>query len=173
MATRKTKVQAAAKAAKTSGGKAQRTSRPRSSSRALTAAEPALHAAAELEAQEKKELTGPDEPSHPGRYFVPYADIYETADSLYVLIEMPGVAREGLDIELERNVLSVEGRVDFANYTNLRPVYTEYNVGHFSRRFRVPATVDAQGIKATLANGVLTLELSKSREAKARRIPVQ
>jgi HSP20 family molecular chaperone IbpA len=143
----------------------------RPAAEAASAAEPA--GGRELEVQEKQELQAAEEQSHPGKHYVPYADIYETADSVYVVIEMPGVSRENLDITLDDNVLSVEGRIDVSNYASLRPVYTEYNVGHFSRSFRLPGTIDPDAINARVADGVLTLELGKHGGAKARRIPIQ
>ena len=125
-----------------------------------------------LAAQEKRELEPAQEPQSPGRYFAPDTDIYETADALLVVMEIPGVDLDRLEIRLDDGVLSVEGHIDFANYAQLRPVYTEYNVGNFSRSFQLAGDFDPEGITATLADGVLTLELVKHEKAKARRIPV-
>ncbi|MDX1431328.1 MAG: Hsp20/alpha crystallin family protein [Gammaproteobacteria bacterium] len=126
-----------------------------------------------MTARDKRELDAADEPQSPGRYFVPDTDIYETADALLVVMEMPGVTRDRLDVRLDKNILSVEGRIDFGNYADLRPVYTEYNVGNFSRSFQLAGDFDPDGITATLADGVLTLELAKREAAKPRRIPVE
>ena len=87
-------------------------------------------------------------------------------------MEIPGVDRDRLEIRLDDGVLSVEGHIDFANYAQLRPVYTEYNVGDFSRSFQLSGEFDPEAITATLVDGVLTLELVKHEKAKARRIPV-
>jgi len=126
-----------------------------------------------LLAQRKKPLSGGDEPAHPGKYYAPHTDILETGEAVVLVMEMPGVEKDDLDVHLDGEVLSVEGRVDLSKYESLRPVYTEYNVGSFARTFRVPKTVDPERITATLADGVLTLELAKADHARARRIPVE
>lgn len=126
-----------------------------------------------MTARDKRELEPAGEPQSPGTHYLPDTDIYETGDALLVVMEMPGVDRDRLDVRLDDGVLSVEGRIDFGNYANLRPVYTEYNVGNFSRSFRLSGDFDPDGITATLADGVLTLELAKRETAKARRIPVK
>jgi len=126
----------------------------------------------EVAVQEKRELEATEEQQEPGRYYVPYTDIYETPESLMVVMELPGVDREHLEVRLERDVLSVEGRIDFSKYSDLRPVYTEYNVGNFSRNFRLTGPFDADRITAQLSDGVLVLELEREEKAKPRRIPV-
>ena len=66
----------------------------------------------ELAAREKRELTGKEERTVPGRYYVPPADVYETEDALTVVMEVPGVAREAVDVEVKEDVMRVEGRID-------------------------------------------------------------
>src|SRR4051794_27277494 len=61
-----------------------------------------------LQPQEKKELVSKDETTVPVRYFVPATDIFETEDGLTVVMEVPGVYREAIDINLENGVLKVE-----------------------------------------------------------------
>jgi HSP20 family protein len=124
----------------------------------------------ELAGREKRELATKEERTVPGRFYVPATDVYETADALTVVLEMPGVTRESVSIELKEDVLRVEARVDFAKYEGLEPVYTEYNVGHYTRSFTLSDTVDRERIGAQLADGVLTLTLPKVAEAQPRRI---
>ncbi|MGE5268294.1 MAG: Hsp20/alpha crystallin family protein [Thiohalocapsa sp.] len=125
-----------------------------------------------LEVQEKKELVSKEEKTVPARYFVPPTDIFETEDALVVVMEIPGVARENLSVDLENDTLRVEARIDQANYKGLEPLYTEYNVGHFARAFSLSNKIDRQQIGAQLADGVLTLTLKKAPDAKPRRIPI-
>jgi len=126
-----------------------------------------------LEVQQKKELAEREEKTAPGKYFVPYADIFETDEALSVLMEIPGVTKENVDVKVENDVLSVDGRIDHTKYEGLTPVYTEYNVGHFSRRFSLSSKIDQENISATVEDGVLTLVLNKAKEAQARSIPVR
>ncbi len=125
-----------------------------------------------LEPQEKKELIEKEEMTVPARYYVPYTDIYETENALTVVMEMPGVERENIDIGIEKDVLQVEGRIDFSRYAEMEPVYTEYNIGHYTRKFSLSSKIDQQRISAEMADGVLTLTLPKAEEAKPRRIPI-
>lgn len=125
-----------------------------------------------LEVHEKKELEAEKEKTVPGRFYVPSTDIYETEEALVVLMDVPGVGRESLEVNVEKDTLSVEGRIDSSKYENLEPVYSEYNVGHFSRSFSLSHAINSEGITATVADGVLTLTLPKAKEAAPRRIEV-
>ena len=89
----------------------------------------------ELAVREKRELATKEEKTVPGRFFVPTTDVYETEEALTVVMEVPGVGREEVEIELKDDVLRVEGKIDFAKYGGVEPVYTEYGVGHWARSF--------------------------------------
>ena len=93
----------------------------------------------ELSVQRKKELAPKEEKTVPARYYVPNTDIYETEEALTLVMEMPGVEKKDVNVQLENDVLRVEGRIDFAKYEGLDPVYSEYNVGHYARGFTPPA----------------------------------
>lgn len=125
----------------------------------------------ELAVREKKEAAGQEKPV-PGRFFVPATDAYETESGLTLVMEMPGVSRENLDVSLEEGTLRVEGRLDSAQYAGLEPLYTEYNIGHYARSFSLSDKVDQDNIGATLEDGVLTVTLPKSPAAQPRRIQI-
>jgi HSP20 family protein len=91
----------------------------------------------EVQVQEKRELEKKKEGTVPGRVFVAVADIFETDQALTVVLEMPGVSKDSVDVRVENDMLSVEGRVDFSNYVGLQPVYTEYNIGNYARSFQL------------------------------------
>ena len=126
----------------------------------------------ELAVREKKELATKEERTVPGRVYVPQTDVYETEDALTVVMEMPGVTREAVEIELKDDVLRVQARIDPTKYEGMEPVYTEYNVGHWARSFSLSDKVARERIGAQLEDGVLTLTLPKTAEAKPRRIAV-
>ena len=126
-----------------------------------------------LSVQEKKELALKEEKTVPARYFVPNADIYETDDALTVVMEIPGVEKKDVSVNLESDVLRVEGRIDFSKYEGLEPVYSEYNVGHYARAFTLSDKIDQDGISAELEDGVLTLTLKKSKQASPKRIAIK
>jgi len=126
----------------------------------------------ELAVRDKKELVSKEEKTVPGRSYVPYGDIYETDEALTVVLEMPGVEKKDLDISLENNVLRVDGRLEFSKYDGMEPLYTEYNVGHYTRSFTLSNKIDQEHISAQLDDGVLTLTLPKAKEAHPRRISI-
>jgi len=125
-----------------------------------------------LEVQEKKEIVGKEEATVPARYFLPNTDIYETEDALTVIMEVPGVEKNDIDVNVENDVLRIEAKINFAKYEGLEPVYTEYNVGHFARSFTLSNKLDQQQISAHLDDGVLTLVLRKAKEAQPRQIAI-
>jgi HSP20 family protein len=127
----------------------------------------------ELQVQQKRELETKEETTLPTRTYLPTADIFETQDALQVILEMPGVEKTNIDVTVEDGVLKVEGRLDFSKYKNLQPLYTEYNVGHYARSFRLSSKIDQKKIGAELSDGVLTLTLPKVAEAKPRTIHVK
>jgi HSP20 family molecular chaperone IbpA len=126
----------------------------------------------ELQVQKKRELEGKDESTTHTRTFLPAADIYEDNDSLKVILEMPGVEKGNVDVRIEEGVLVVEGRLDLAKYQGLQPLYTEYNIGNYSRSFRLSNAIDQDMIGAELTDGVLALTLPKAEKAKPRTIRV-
>ena len=125
-----------------------------------------------LQPQEKKELVSQDEKTIPVRYFVPTTDIFETEDALTVVMEVPGVGRDAIDVNVENDVLKIEAKIDPTKYEGMEPLYTEYNVGHFARSFTLSNKIDRQQISAKLEDGVLTLSLKKAQEAMPRKISV-
>ena len=129
-------------------------------------------AAQEVALHEKREVAPHEERTEAGKFFSPYTDIHETEQVVVVSMEMPGVDKSSIDIRLDKGVLTVKGTVDGAKYESLRPIYSEYNVGNFVRTFAVSTKIDGSGISATVADGVLTVELPKAKEALARRIAV-
>jgi HSP20 family protein len=126
----------------------------------------------ELQVQQKREVERKQESTIPARIFQPVADIFETDHALTVIMEMPGVDRSNVDVSVENDILTVEGRVNFSKYEGLQPLYTEYNVGHYVRSFQLSSKIEQEGISAQLSDGVMTLVLPKAEKAKARRISV-
>jgi len=125
----------------------------------------------EVTVQDKKE-TAVSEATRPGRTYLPSVDISESENALWLWADLPGVDENSLDIRLDNDQLTIEGRVAIDEYQDLNPVYTEYNIGNFVRTFRVSESIDGERIKASVKNGVLELELPKAERARPRRIPV-
>ena len=126
----------------------------------------------ELQVQQKREVEKKQESTIPSRAFMPIADIFETDKALTVILEMPGVDKENVDVSVENDILTIEGRIDYSKYEGLQPVYTEYNIGHYVRTFQISSKIQQGEISAELKDGVMTLVLPKAERAKPRKIKV-
>lgn len=126
----------------------------------------------ELQVQQKRELEKKQEATFPTRMFLPATDIFESDHALTMLIEMPGVSKESIEVKVEGDILTIDGRIDFSKYEGLQALYTEYNVGNFSRTFQLSNEIEQAGIKAELKDGVMKLVLPKAERAKPRRIEI-
>ena len=126
----------------------------------------------ELQVQQKREVEKKTEGTIPSRMFIPVTDIFETPEALTVVLEMPGVDRNSIEANVENDIVTIEGRIDFTKYEGMQPVYTEYNVGHYVRSFQISNKIDQGKISAEMKDGVVTLVLPKAEQAKARRIKV-
>jgi len=118
--------------------------------------------------------TGEDKPAstrEPMRYLTPAVDIYETEDGLTVVADMPGVKRDDLNVQVENNVLTIQGITSFPQRKN--PRLEEYRLYNFFRQFELTDEVDHDRITAELKHGVLTLHLPKAEHAKPKRIDVK
>ena len=131
-----------------------------------------MESSQDLALRQKQEVATKEEKTVPGRYYTPVTDIYETESGLTIVMEMPGVTKESVNVNLQDEVLRIEGQIDFSKYKGMEPVYTEYNVGHYVRTFGLPSKIDREKIAAQLEDGVLTLTLPKVLEAQPRRISI-
>jgi HSP20 family protein len=121
--------------------------------------------AGEQDASEKEDTRSQE------KYVTPAVDIYETLDGLVVKADLPGVTKDGLDLRVENNLLTIRGRA--AHRAPGEMLYREYQLANFFRQFELSDKVDQQNISAELKHGVLTLNLPKAEEAKPRKIEVR
>jgi HSP20 family protein len=115
--------------------------------------------------------TGREDTRSQERYITPPVDIYETVVGLVVKADLPGVAKENMDVRVENNLLTIRGKAAHAAPGD--PIYREYGLVNFFRQFELNERVDQQQISAELKHGVLTLNLPKAEEAKPRKIDVK
>lgn len=106
------------------------------------------------------------------RYTVPVADICESADGYILRLEMPGVAKENLQITLDNNELEISGKVEAPAFGNEELRLSEYALHDYYRTFRVGNDIDRNRVEAALENGVLTVQVHKHEEAKPKRIEI-
>jgi HSP20 family protein len=104
--------------------------------------------------------------------FTPPIDIFETADGLVLLADLPGVSSESLELQVQDNKLTLFGRVVPAIPEGARLLHSEYRVGHFLRSFILSDDVDHERITARLNHGVLEVVLPRAPRPEPRRIRV-
>ncbi|HKS44393.1 MAG TPA: Hsp20/alpha crystallin family protein [Amycolatopsis sp.] len=101
----------------------------------------------------------------------PLADVSETDDEYLIELDLPGVRREDVDIELNRDELGITGELKEQEREGLFHRRTR-RTGKFAYRISLPPRVDTTAVDASMADGVLTVRVPKSQEAKPRRIAV-
>ena len=105
--------------------------------------------------------------------FVPPVDIYEDEQGITLKMEVPGVAQENLNINLENNTLTVSGERKFEKNEKEENFHRiERRYGSFTRSFTLPNTVDAEKVNAGYENGILSIQLAKKAEAKPKQIKI-
>lgn len=107
------------------------------------------------------------------KVFVPQVDIVESENQILLVADLPGVDQDGLDISLEKNVLTIRGTVANHAPEGYQLGYSEYSVGNFERAFTVSNDIDRQGIEAVIKDGVLKLTLPKAKHAVVQKIAVK
>jgi HSP20 family protein len=100
-------------------------------------------------------------------------DLYETDEAYVVTALMPGVPGDKVDIQLEQNTLTIRGEVHAEQPKDAHYLIQERASGKIERSVRLPATVDADKISASLNDGVLTIRLPKAEHARPHRVTIQ
>ena len=103
----------------------------------------------------------------------PVADILETKEGATIYVDLPGVSHDSLDINVDSDVLIIEGTVNLQTPESLNPTYMDVRAGKFSRKFTLSAELDSSKIDANLKNGVLKLTIPRSEKHKPRKIEVK
>ena len=118
-------------------------------------------------------VTADDSAKREGRAVtVPAVDVYEDPQAITLVADLPGVSKERLHINVETDVLVIEGEASVATPGDLQLVLGELRAPVFRRAFRLGQEFDRAQINASLKQGVLTLCIPRAREAQPRRIPV-
>src|SRR5690606_39539927 len=124
------------------------------------------------QSEENKPSTSTNTPIG-GRYYRQLTEIYETDQDVSMMLEMPGVAADAVEITLENRVLTIRGKVDPVRPENLELAYAEYGEGDFERAFTLSEDFDPNRIEAEMRGGVLTLTLPRAPEAQPKKIAVK
>lgn len=104
----------------------------------------------------------------------PQVDLLETPEHFLLLMDLPGVSKEGLNIKVRKGILAVVGTPNQKSARGDRLLYGELKHGTFQREFLLSDDpLDIERATAHLQDGVLSLTLPKQRKKRSRRIPVR
>jgi HSP20 family protein len=103
---------------------------------------------------------------------VPAADVYETSDAFVVMLDLPGVEKEGISLVHEKGELKVRAVAAAGQPSDAKMLVREVRPATFARTFTLGNGVDTQSIDARYESGVLTVKLYKSEASKAREIAI-
>jgi len=124
----------------------------------------------DLEQQQSKAVTEAKQAEEVVR---PRVDICEDAKGITLQADMPGVPKEGLDIHVDKESLSIEGKASIETPKDMEVLYADVSVTWYQRSFSLSSELDASRIDAALKDGVLTLHIPKREEHKPRKIEVR
>jgi HSP20 family protein len=125
----------------------------------------------ELQVREKRELKQEGEATREGPHFRPEVDIFEREDALIMVADVPGSSNDEIELDLQENSLNLVATVPHLD-SRWKPIYLEYEIGHYVRQFRIGQIVDTARISAQVKDGVLTVTLPKIEKAMPRKIEV-
>lgn len=118
-----------------------------------------------------RENHGTTAPREGEKFVTPVASVNETPDGYVLELEMPGVNKDGLEISVENNQLSITGRKN-TSLPEGTPVHRESRPNNYRRLFEIDPSINSAKIGARINQGVVTLTLPKAEEVKPRKIAV-
>jgi HSP20 family molecular chaperone IbpA len=107
------------------------------------------------------------------RPIVPAVDIFEDSTGITVQADMPGVSKDRLEVHIDKETLSIEGRADIDMPEGMEALYADVRSTHFQRNFSLSRELDGDKAEASLKDGVLTLRIPKREQYQPRKIQVR
>jgi HSP20 family protein len=104
---------------------------------------------------------------------IPPADVYQDGEGITVHLDMPGVSKDRLNIQADKNTLVIEGDVQIAMPAGMEALYAEIQTTRYRRSFTLSGELDADKAAANLSNGVLSVSIPLRAELKPRKIEVK
>jgi HSP20 family protein len=99
-------------------------------------------------------------------------NVYDTGEDILAVLEVPGIPKEALQVDVRENALTVTGTRGEAPYKDASALRRECPTGSFTRTLRMPVKVEAEKISAQYRNGLLSVRMPKAEEAKPRQIAI-
>jgi HSP20 family molecular chaperone IbpA len=105
------------------------------------------------------------------RVVAPDVDVYENADELLVVVDLPGVGGDAVDVRVENDKLTIQAH--HADPVERTPALVrEYDEVDYARTFRIPAGIDTASVRAEAKNGTVSVHLPKAAAAKPKKVAV-
>ena len=105
------------------------------------------------------------------KYIRPAVNIIETEEGLVITADIPGAAKDALDVNVEKGILTISAPAQ--QTLPGTSAYREFVLGNYYRQFTIPESLDHEKAKAEYVNGILTLRVPLAEVAKPKRIAVQ
>jgi HSP20 family molecular chaperone IbpA len=105
------------------------------------------------------------------RYIKPAVDIIESEEGLTLMADIPGAAKDTLDVNVEKGILTISAPVSYTMPG--RPIYAEFELAPYYRQFSIPESLAHEKAAADFSNGILTLRVPKAEAAKPRKIEIK
>ena len=103
----------------------------------------------------------------------PPVDILEDAHGITVVAEMPGVSKDRLNVQADRNALTIEGEAVLDMPSGMQPIHADVQYTRYSRSFALSAELETDAIDAKLKDGVLTIRIPKRSEFRPKKVEVR
>lgn len=104
---------------------------------------------------------------------IPPVDVFETPAGITLYADLPGVRKEDLNLRVEADTLTIEGKMSLPTPPDLEAIHTEIGIPAYRRAFTLSRDLDSARITAEFAHGVLKLSIPKAAHAQPRRIEIQ
>jgi HSP20 family protein len=103
----------------------------------------------------------------------PAVNIFEDLNGITLQADMPGVSKERLELQVDKDQLLIEGDIQFSMPAGMEALYADVRATHYSRSFALSRELETENIDASLKDGVLTLRIPKRAELRPRKIEVR
>lgn len=105
------------------------------------------------------------------RYVTPAVDIIETDDGLTLIADIPGAAKDTMDVSVEQGIMTISAPA--SRSMPGKSIYSEFELAHYYRQFTIPESLDHEKAKADFHNGILTLKVPVAEAVKPRKIEIK
>ncbi|MCF6204743.1 MAG: Hsp20/alpha crystallin family protein [Methylococcaceae bacterium] len=103
----------------------------------------------------------------------PETDIYESKEGVTLYMDLPGVSKKTLDIDVDQNILTIKGEIGLTTAENMQPTYMDVRANSFERRFTLGDELDSSKIKAKLDQGALKLSIPRLEKHQPKKITIK